>query len=309
MKKKSLKGKLILSVATLGLAASSTIGSTFAWFTINESASAKGVNMTATSGELIMIRKGSHKDAFTNEVTLATTSGDAKWMPITPITSTTAAADGVTKNDSGDDSGVKWGALNLNSTLTNKTITYNELSLSKESNTDVYTTSTSVSYTTTTTKYIAYAHFNIDYVVSKATSPVLKISGIDSITNGYFKKSVRIAIAQASEISVDNNTWTVTYADYTSYALENASSDDLQLKALQELGLPSTVTSQNKTATTYSDTGISLDPKGTSANGSDKLGSISVYVWLEGNAHDCTNSAQSGSCNLSLSFEKTSTGA
>ena len=308
MKKKSLKGKLILSVATLGLAASSTIGSTFAWFTINESASAKGVNMTATSGDLIMIRKGSHKDVFTNEVALTTTSGDAKWMPVTPITDTSTAAVGVTTHGSGDDSDVKWGALNLNSTLTNKTITYNELSLSKETNTDVYTTSTTVSYTTTTTtKYIAYAHFNIDYVVSKATTPVLKIEGIDNIENESFKKSVRIAIAQASEISVDNNTWTVTYDDYTSYALENASSDDLQLKALQELGLPSTVASQNKTATTYSDTGISLNSKETSANGSDKLGSISVYVWLEGNAYDCTNSAQSGSCDLSLSFDKSAT--
>lgn len=310
MKKKSLKGKLILSVATLGLAASSTIGSTFAWFTINTSASASKVEMTATSGDLIMIRKGSHDAAFTNEVGLKTTVEGSTWMPVTPITNTTTAADGITTHASGDDSSVLWGALNLGTTLTNSAITYNQLSPSKSGTTDVYTASTKVAYDATSdTSYIAYAHFNIDYVVSSATNPVLKINGIDGITNEYFKKSVRIAIAQASTITVTNSTWTVTYGAYTSYALAAASDTDLQLAALQELGLKSTVTSQNKDATTYTASGITLTTPGISANKSDKLGSISVYVWLEGNAKDCTNSAQNGSCELSLSFEKSTASA
>ncbi len=304
MKNKSLKGKLILSVATLGLAAASTIGSTFAWFTINSSATATGVDMTATSGELVMIRKTtSHNEAFSDSATINTTKDGAKWLPVAPIADVNNAATAVTDT-------VKWGTLDLKNTLANNTYTYTEVSPSnKTSNNEAYTISTTKEYTGgTATDYIAYAHFVIDYVVTKGKSPVLKLTGIDStaITNNYFRKSVRIAIAQGSTVNpgTTDETWTVSYGAYTTYALEDASSEDLQLKALQELGLKSTVASQNQTATTYDATnGITLTAPGTSKSGADNLGSISVYVWIDGNAKDCTNSAQSGTAaNIGFTF-------
>ena len=55
MKKTSTK--LFLAAAALGFAAVTTVGSTYAWFTVNGSAQASGLSMKVAGGSGIMIRK------------------------------------------------------------------------------------------------------------------------------------------------------------------------------------------------------------------------------------------------------------
>ena len=84
---KKTSSKLFLAAAALGLAAASTVGSTYAWFTVNGSAQASGLSMTVAGGSGIMIRKHTTENVqFTDVLDLAN-DADLKgktWNACTP---------------------------------------------------------------------------------------------------------------------------------------------------------------------------------------------------------------------------------
>ena len=80
---KKTSSKLFLAAAALGLAAASTVGSTYAWFTVNGSAQASGLSMTVAGGSGIMIKK--HADStYLADMNISTDFADKKWEPCTP---------------------------------------------------------------------------------------------------------------------------------------------------------------------------------------------------------------------------------
>lgn len=84
MKKTSTK--LFLAAAALGLAATSTIGSTYAWFTVNGSAQASGLSMEVSGGYGIMLRKHTAENdgQFTDVLDLKEDFKDKTWSACTP---------------------------------------------------------------------------------------------------------------------------------------------------------------------------------------------------------------------------------
>lgn len=117
MKKTSTK--LFLAAAALGLAAASTVGSTYAWFTVNGSAKVSGMTMNVTGGSGIMIRKhveSGDPNQFTDKLDLtAEFSGLPSWKPCTPCSDT-----------SGDPDLSDFKTLDLSKTLTGSTYQYSE---------------------------------------------------------------------------------------------------------------------------------------------------------------------------------------
>lgn len=82
MKKTSTK--LFLAAATLGLAAASTIGSTYAWFTINGSASVTGIDMKVVSDTGVFIKEHSAQVYDTKLEIPAATFQNMSWNAVTP---------------------------------------------------------------------------------------------------------------------------------------------------------------------------------------------------------------------------------
>ena len=87
---KKTSSKLFLAAAALGLAAASTVGSTYAWFTVNGSAQASGLSMEVAGGSGIMIRKHTAEGngQFTDTLALANEFSGKKWNACTPKNST-----------------------------------------------------------------------------------------------------------------------------------------------------------------------------------------------------------------------------
>ena len=82
---KKTSSKLFLAAAALGLAAASTVGSTYAWFTVNGSAQASGLSMTVAGGSGIMIRKHTTGSGqFTDVLNLADDFTGKTWNACTP---------------------------------------------------------------------------------------------------------------------------------------------------------------------------------------------------------------------------------
>ena len=108
MKKTSTK--LFLAAAALGFAAVTTVGSTYAWFTVNGSAKATGLSMNVAGGSGIMIRKhveSGTQNSYTDKLDLAEEFPDSKvWNACTPASTST------------DDHGLEsFKTLDLSSTL------------------------------------------------------------------------------------------------------------------------------------------------------------------------------------------------
>lgn len=87
---KKTSSKLFLAAAALGLAAASTVGSTYAWFTVNGSAQASGLSMEVAGGSGIMIRKHTAEGngQFTDALALASEFSGKTWNACTPKNST-----------------------------------------------------------------------------------------------------------------------------------------------------------------------------------------------------------------------------
>lgn len=80
---KKTSSKLFLAAAALGLAAASTVGSTYAWFTVNGSAQASGLSMEVASGSGIMIKKHS-EPTYLADMNISNDFNNKKWEPCTP---------------------------------------------------------------------------------------------------------------------------------------------------------------------------------------------------------------------------------
>lgn len=86
---KKTSSKLFLAAAALGLAAASTVGSTYAWFTVNGTAKASGLSMEVAGGSGIMIRKHTTGSGqFTDALNLAGDFTGKTWNACTPKDST-----------------------------------------------------------------------------------------------------------------------------------------------------------------------------------------------------------------------------
>ena len=94
--KRKMKGKLLLSIATLSLALVSSVGSTFAWFYMNSEASTTGLDIEVTTGSAVKILDTDenikdHISYYTDAISIQSRS-DAKWTAIKPKTVTPAKA-------------------------------------------------------------------------------------------------------------------------------------------------------------------------------------------------------------------------
>ena len=83
--KNSLTRKLLLAVITLGIAVIATVGSTYAWFSMNTTVEATGMQLTATTPVNVVISKNA-SNGFSNSVEFDTTS--AWLLPASTDTST-----------------------------------------------------------------------------------------------------------------------------------------------------------------------------------------------------------------------------
>lgn len=82
---KKTSSKLFLAAAALGLAAASTVGSTYAWFTVNGSAQASGLSMEVAGGSGIMIKKhGDSTSTYLADMDISNDFSLKKWEPCTP---------------------------------------------------------------------------------------------------------------------------------------------------------------------------------------------------------------------------------
>ena len=289
--KRNLKGKLILSIATLGLACASTIGSTYAWFIVNSDAKATGVEMKANSGTGLYIRNG-HSGAFADNATIKSLDY-AKWEPVTGYTTTGITAGSAFTGAFGTFSGIS----------DDKTIlTYTALTGGNIiNNTDVWATSTSTgtdgSGTTTYTAY--YYAIEMDYMIT--SNKKLNITATDVTVkddDATVKKSVA-SIAQAARVAFfpatawgDTGSHTYSTSGVQEYCLTSATTTtDFNLEQLKALGYTGSseykLTTRNDLTTTAYTNSTHTSKK--TSDGSFTYGSVKIFVWFDGTDKACSN--------------------
>ncbi len=316
MKNKSLKGKLILSVATLGLAAASTIGSTFAWFTINTEAKVSSVDMSVSSATGVYARKKGGVWTDNIEVKTGATTDD-NWVAVTPKNT----------ND-------KWGgtfkSLDLGSTIENSTYTYSDVTTS--------TTEDALYVTNGDHKNFVAYQFTLEFMVTTGYDVTIEASSVkvvgkdgNAVTASTKADAVvRIAFTDLATTSKDGETAAFATADYansTIYTLRDSESDTTDfafenLKAIAKnskgfFGNGKDGTSDGNSdytraskvlkndlnkGTTQSPIGeqkvIDVHSNAKTTDGSLQYGSTIVTVWFDGTDKECTN----GIFNQKLSF-------
>lgn len=292
--KRNLKGKLILSIATLGLACVSTIGSTYAWFIVNSDAKATGVEMKANSGTGLYIRNG-HSGAFADNATIKSLD-DAKWEPVTGYTTTGITAGSAFTGAFGTFSGISADKT----TLTYTALTNNQKT--QLNSTDVYGTATTNgtdgSGTTTYTAY--YYAIEMDYMIT--SNKKLNIAATDVIvddSSATVKKGTA-SIAQAARVAFfpattwsDTGSHTYSTSGVQEYCLTSSTTDtDFNLEQLKALGYTGEngdyklTTRNDLTSTAYTN---STHTSKKTSDGSFTYGSVKIFVWFDGTDYACSN--------------------
>lgn len=309
--KRNLKGKLILSIATLGLAAASTIGSTYAWFIVNSDATAKGVEMKANAGTGLYIRNG-HTDAFGESADIKSGT-NLKWEPVTGYDGNALTAAGEFAGSFGTFSGI-------DSTEKSK-LTYTTVNGKKITDTDVFGKEESG-----TTAY--YYAIEMDYMISTNKKLSILATNVEVNDDNATVKREIASIAQAARVAFfpatawndsGSHTWTtVGVQEYcltssttsTDYNLEQLKalgySDDTEYKFNEGTAVTSKVDRKDLTTTAYE---ISSHTDKKTNDGSFTYGSVKIFVWFDGTDHACSNALfeQKLTFNFKFSVKDTTT--
>ena len=309
--KRKMKGKLLLSIATLSLALVSSVGSTFAWFLMNENADLTGLDITVTTGSSVLLKdedKSTTEQEIYSETFTIKGKDDAKWEMITPVAVTAATSDGTESGTAASmtvESGFK--QVNITNTIAEKAWKYGDkLTASQYSGTHVYGTTSAVDGTTSTTAY--YYKIDFKYRVSKGydvniaiTANSLKVTDKDgnkitdlSQTNQTVDKVIRVAFQ-------DNNADTASV-----YRIAKTTTEDYNKAQMNQLVTGATLDGDQYNCTLLSDNNkhkVTEPNDATYTN--DKAfyyGTTSMYVWYDGTDHACSNAVFQQTCEFGVTF-------
>ncbi len=319
--KTKIKGKLLLSLATLSLALVSSVGSTFAWFLISDKADLTGLDINVTTGSSVLLKdkdedkSSSTQEIYTNSFTIKPkTNPDAKWEMITPKTvsvdnSITDGAESGTATTMTVADGFQ--QVDISKTVTNKSWTYNAITAGTDANpysgTHVYGTTSSVAQTTSTTAY--YYKVDFKYRVSTGYDVAITVKDIEvkdkintkienpTETTQTVDKVVRVAFQdqEATTASVYRIAKT-TSTDYNAEQMNQLVKLDNNGKLTGDQYNCTLLNSTNKHKVT-----APTNPTTTS----DKafyFGTTTMYVWYDGTDHACSNAVFEQTCSFSVEF-------
>ena len=309
--KRKMKGKLLLSIATLSLALVSSVGSTFAWFLMNENADLTGLDITVTTGSSVLLKdedKSTTEQEIYSETFTIKGKNEAKWEMITPVSVTPAASDGAESGDAASmtvESGFK--QVNITETIAEKTWKYgNKLTASKYEDTHVYGTTSAVDGTTSTTAY--YYKIDFKYRVSKGydvniaiTTNSLKVTDKDDkqITDlSQDKQTVDKVIRVAFQ---DNGATTASV-----YRIAKTTETDFNKAQMNQLVTGATLDGDQYNCTLLSDNNKHkvTEPSGATYTNDNAFyyGTTSMYVWYDGTDHACSNAVFQQTCEFGVTF-------
>jgi hypothetical protein len=273
MKKTSTK--LFLAAAALGLAAASTVGSTYAWFTINGEATVSNLSMKVTSGAGIMFRNHSTTATDPFSVTMDLTDDAAlKNVAFSPITLKTG--------EGADTDFTKFQEVNVASTITTKTAYVL---------TDV--TSADGKYYTLDLDVRVSDGYNIGI---KLKDVAVKNSAGTAVTTGLKASEViRIGVVKYGAISSTTATKVGTYRA----AAETPATDvaTTQFNLAYSTTCPAYAPDSLDVLTTQ----ITVAPSDTAADGY-KTEHIKLVVWYEGTDFSCANDIFSQTVSFGIEF-------
>ena len=337
--KRKMKGKLLLSIATLSLALVSSVGSTFAWFYMNSEASTTGLDIEVTTGSAVKILDTDEniKDRisyYTDAISIQSRS-DAKWTAIKPKTvtpakaattgeSATPASEATMTVASGFETLDAGQVLNKKDKWYYKDVTGTQLTSSSTETTKshVYGTSAGTAEGTSTSNPTAY-YYKLDLKYMITTGYDLSIS-VDNIKVTYGSK-VYVGTASEGETSeTAKNSITadkvirVAFQDNNAtsasvYRITDTTSTDYSTEGMNALigkksddsdALKSDMYAVNKLGKHL--VKESTITKTTDNQSSDKAfyyGNVSIYIWYDGTDYACSNEIFDQTCSFGLKFE------
>ena len=309
--KRKMKGKLLLSIATLSLALASSVGSTFAWFLMNENADLTGLDITVTTGSSVLLKdegKSTDSQEIYSETFTIKGKDDAKWEMITPVTVTGATSDGAESGNAASMTvadGFK--QVDITNTIAEKAWKYSgKLSATQYSGTHVYGTTSTTPGTESTTAY--YYEIDFKYRVSKGYDVNIAITA--NSLNVTDKDGKKITVLSQDKQTVDkvirvafqdNNATTASV-----YRIAKTTETDFNKAQMNQLITGATLNGDQYNCTLLSDTNKHkvTEPTGATYT-NDKAfyyGTTSMYVWYDGTDHACSNAVFQQTCEFGVTF-------
>ncbi len=315
--KNKLKGKFLLSIATLSLALVSSVGSTFAWFLISEKADLTGLDIQVTTGSSVLL-KDEDKSTSEQEIYSKTfdikNSNDAKWDLIKPKTVTGATTDGAESGKAAtmtiSDTTKLYEAfekVNISNTVSTKKWAYDALpnNITAFSNTHVYGTT---SATPGTTDNIAY-FYKIDFKY--------RVSAGYDVNIAITKDSVKVTNEKEEKLTTGEDTQTidkvirVAFQDNKAktasvYRIAKTTETDYNKQQINSLIEGATLDGDQYNCTLLSDKNKHKVSEPTDATYSKDnafyYGTTSMYVWYDGTDKACSNAVFKQTCTFGVTF-------
>ncbi len=311
--KRKMKGKLLLSIATLSLALVSSVGSTFAWFLMSENADLTGLDITVTTGSSVLLKdedKSSETQEIYSETFTIKGKDDAKWEMITPVSVTAAATDG---EESGNAASMTVASgfrqVNINNTISNKSWQYDNINadkVKKYENTHVYGTTSTTQGTVSTTAY----YYKIDFKYRVSTGYDVNIALKENSLNVTNKDGNTITNL-AQDIQTVDKVIRVAFQDNNAttasvYRIAKTTDDDYNKEQMNKLVPDSPLEGDQYNCTLLSDNNKHKVTEPLNAvYTEDKAfyyGTTSMYVWYDGTDHACSNTVFQQTCEFGVTF-------
>ena len=337
--KNKLKGKLLLSIATLSLALVSSVGSTFAWFYMNTDASATGLDIEVTTGSAVKLLDSDttikNRVSYYSDTIAIQSRSDAKWTAIKPKNVTAAkAAEG--ENAASE---ATWTVSNGFETLdAGQVLTkrdnwyYNDVTSSHLTSASVETTYSHVwgttegaaSGTSTATPTAHYYKLDLKYMISTGYDLAISVTK-DSIkvTNKASKvlvgtvgtgeeseqqekgitadKVVRVAFQENSATTASiYRIADTTKIDYSTEGMNSL----IGKKSSDEGALTSDMYAVNKlNKHLVKESSITKSDTNQSSDKAFYYGNVTIYIWYDGTDYACSNEVFDQTCSFGLTFE------
>lgn len=338
--KRKMKGKLLLSIATLSLALASSVGSTFAWFYMNSDASTTGLDIEVTTGSAVKLLDTDEniKDRisyYTDTIAIQSRS-DAKWTAIMP--KTVNGAKEATTGDSATPASVAtmtvangFQTLNAGEVLNKKDKWYYEdvtcaqltSSSTETKKSHVYGTTSGTADGTTTRDPTAYYYkLDLKYMITTGYDLAISVDNIKvtnkagnvlvgtagtgessgTATNGITAdKVIRVAFQENSASSA--TVYRIAETTKTDYSTDGMNAL-IDKKSTDAEALKSDMYAVNKLSKhLVKESSITKNDSNQSSDKAFYYGTVSVYIWYDGTDHACSNEIFDQTCSFGLKFE------
>ena len=311
--KRKMKGKLLLSIATLSLALVSSVGSTFAWFLMNENADLTGLDITVTTGSSVLLKdedKSTTEQEIYSETFTIKGKDDAKWEMITPVSVTPTSTDGAesgTATTMTVDNGFK--QVDIADTISKGSWQYDNIDttkVKKYDNTHVYGTTSAVDGTKSTTAY--YYKIDFKYRVSKGYDVNIAITANSlNVTDKDGKKITDLSqdkqtVDKVIRVAFQDNGATTASV----YRIAKTTTEDYNKAQMNQLITGATLNGDQYNCTLLSDTNKHKVTEPTKAtytkDNAFYYGTTSMYVWYDGTDHACSNAVFQQTCEFGVTF-------